>query len=85
MVFNIEILGLVAGALTTSSFVPQVYKTWKEKSAESLSLSMFSIFFIGIMAWLYYGFYIDSLAMILANSVTGLLSIILIFFKFKYK
>ena len=27
----IEILGLVAATLTTIAFVPQVYKTWKEK------------------------------------------------------
>ncbi|MCF6296482.1 MAG: SemiSWEET transporter [Flavobacteriaceae bacterium] len=85
MIFNIEIVGLLAGVLTTSSFVPQVYKTWKEKSAENLSLSMFSLFFIGVIAWLYYGFYIDSLAMILANSVTAFLSAILIYFKIKYK
>jgi len=35
MVFNIEILGLVVGALTTSSFVPQVYKAWKENQLKA--------------------------------------------------
>lgn len=85
MIDNFEIIGLVAGVLTTSAFVPQVYKTWKSKSAESLSLTMYLVFFVGIILWLIYGISINSLAMILANSVTGLLAILLIFFKLRYK
>ncbi|MDD3722700.1 MAG: SemiSWEET transporter [Lutibacter sp.] len=82
---NFEIIGLVAGILTTSAFVPQVYKTWKAKSAESLSLTMFLVFFVGIILWLIYGIHINSLAMILANAVTGFLALLLIFFKLRYK
>jgi len=37
---NIEILGLIAAVLTTSAFLPQVYKTWRTKDVSSLSLSM---------------------------------------------
>ncbi|MBE0423456.1 MAG: SemiSWEET transporter [Lutibacter sp.] len=82
---NVEIIGLIAGVLTTAAFVPQVYKTWKSKSAESLSLTMFLVFFVGIILWLIYGISINSPAMILANSVTGLLALLLIFFKLRYK
>lgn len=85
MIDNFEIIGLVAGVLTTSAFVPQVYKTWKTKSAESLSLTMYLVFFAGIILWLVYGIHIKSLAMILANSVTALLALLLIFFKLIYK
>ncbi|MDP6923034.1 MAG: PQ-loop domain-containing transporter, partial [Lutibacter sp.] len=35
-----EIIGLIAATLTTSAFVPQVYKAWKTRSTESLSLTM---------------------------------------------
>lgn len=82
---NIEILGLVAAVFTTSAFVPQVYKTWKTKSAKELSLTMFLVFFTGLMMWLVYGIFIDSLSVILANSITGLFSLVLIYFKLKYK
>ena len=37
---TIELLGLIAGTLTTSSFVPQVYKTWKEKSTKDEDVGM---------------------------------------------
>ncbi|HSQ45488.1 MAG TPA: SemiSWEET transporter [Lutibacter sp.] len=85
MIDNVEMIGFVAAVLTTSAFVPQVYKTWKSKSAESLSLTMYLVFFVGIILWLIYGIYINSLAMIFANAVTGFLSLLLIFFKLRYK
>jgi len=80
-----EILGFIAATITTVSFVPQVYKTWKSKSVESLSLTMYSAFLIGIVLWLIYGIHLNSLPMILANSVTAVLALLLIIFKFRYK
>lgn len=85
MIDSIEIIGLIAGALTTTAFVPQVYKTWKSKSAKGLSLTMYLIFFIGIFLWLYYGILIDSFSMIVVNSITAVLTGILLFFKLTYK
>ena len=85
MAFNIEIVGLVAAALTTAAFVPQVYKTWKTKSADELSLTMYLVFFTGIMLWLAYGILLNSLSIILANIVTGILVLVLIYFKWRYK
>lgn len=85
MVDSIEIIGLVAGGLTTASFVPQVYKTYKSKSADSLSLTMFMVFFVGIILWLIYGIYVNSIAMIVTNSITAILSLLLIYFKLKFR
>ncbi len=80
-----EIIGLVAAFLTTGAFVPQVYKTWKTKSTDDISLTMYSILFIGLMLWLAYGISLNSLPMILANSFTGVLVLMVIVFKFRYK
>ena len=85
MIDNYEIMGLIAALLTTASFVPQVYKTWKSKSADSLSLTMYVVFFIGVILWLLYGIHLNSLAMIIANSITAVLALMLIVFKFRYK
>lgn len=85
MIDSNEIIGFIAAVLTTSAFVPQVYKTWKAKSAESLSLTMYLVFFVGIILWLIYGIHINSLAMIFANAVTGVLALLLIIFKIRYK
>ena len=63
-------LGLLAATLTTVSFLPQVIKTWKAKSAEDLSIGTFSLLCTGVFCWLVYGLLIDDLPVILANAVT---------------
>lgn len=78
-------LGILAGTLTTISFLPQVIKTWKSRSAKDLSLGMFLIFSLGIALWLAYGFLIGDVPVILANAVTLVLSLTLLFFKFRWK
>jgi MtN3 and saliva related transmembrane protein len=80
-----EIIGLVAAVLTTSAYVPQVYKTWKKKEADDLSLVMYTVMFVGIVLWLIYGIYLKSLAMILANIVTTILTFMMIIFILRYK
>ena len=80
-----EILGLIAAILTTAAFVPQVYKTWKTKSVDDISLTMYSVLFVGLILWLIYGISLNSLPIIIANSVTGVLVLLVIIFKFRYK
>lgn len=85
MIDKYEIIGLVAAMLTTSAYVPQVYKTWKTKSAGNISLTMYIAMFTGILLWLIYGIHLNSFAMIVANIITAILTLIIIFFKLKYK
>lgn len=85
MINSIEIIGLTAAFLTTLAYVPQAYKAWKIKSAGSVSLTMYLIMLTGVALWLIYGIYLNSLAMIIANTATIILTIIIIFFKLKYK
>ncbi len=82
---NIEILGLVAAAFTTSAFVPQVYKAWRHKSTKDISLAMYLIFVLGLTLWFIYGVHHNSLSIMLANGITGLLAIVVIVLKLKYK
>ena len=81
----IEIIGLIAAFLTTASFLPQVYKTWKTKDVSSLSLPMLTMFFIGVVMWLIYGVLKESLAIILANAITVISLFLLVYFKIKYR
>ena len=80
-----EILGMLAAIITTGAFLPQVYKTWKTKNTKGLSLTMYVSFFIRVSLWFVYGFYLNSLPMILANIVTTISTLILIGLKLKYK
>jgi MtN3 and saliva related transmembrane protein len=81
----IEVLGLLAGSLTTISFLPQVIKTWKSRSAKDLSLGMFSIFCFGTLLWLIYGILIINWPIIAANAITLLLSSVLLYFKMRFR
>ncbi len=81
---SIELVGIIAAILTTSSFVPQVYKTWKSKNVDGISLTMFLALFIGILFWLIYGILIGSFSIILANIVSGLLVGALVLFRIIY-
>ncbi len=78
-------LGLIAGALTTAAFIPQVVKIWKSRHTQDISLGMFAIFSIGVFLWLLYGIQLDALPVILSNGVTLLLSLTILFFKLRYK
>jgi MtN3 and saliva related transmembrane protein len=71
MEISIEWIGFIAALLTTGAFVPQVFKTLKTKSTDGLSLTMYMSMFVGIMLWLFYGIKIQSISMIVANVVTG--------------
>ena len=78
-----ESIGFIAAILTTSAFIPQVYKIYKEKKAQGVSLTMYLIMFVGVLLWLVYGILIGSIAIIVANSVTAILQLFVIIFKLK--
>jgi MtN3 and saliva related transmembrane protein len=78
-----EVIGLSAAFLTTSAFIPQVYKIYKEKNADGISLLMYIILLIGVILWLIYGILISSLSIVIANGITALLQLSIIIFKLK--
>ena len=77
-------LGLTAATLTTCSFVPQLTKVWRTKSAEDLSYGMFGAFSAGILLWLVYGLVRDDLPIIVANGITLVLSVAILVLKVHY-
>lgn len=81
----ITVLGLIAGTLTTISFVPQVIKVVTSKSTKDISFLMFLIFTIGVFAWLMYGLLINDLPVIIANFITFILSLIILIYKIRFK
>jgi MtN3 and saliva related transmembrane protein len=82
---RVTLIGLLAGGLTTLAFLPQLLKTWKSKSAEDISLVMLITFCTGVGLWLLYGFMIGALPVILANLVTLILGLAILFLKLKYR
>ena len=78
---NIEILGFTSAFLTTISFVPQAILVIKTRETAALSLTMYSIFTLGVACWLAYGIIIEDSAVIFANLITLLLSTIILSIK----
>lgn len=79
------ILGIIAGTLTTVSFIPQVLKIYRRKDAKDLSLATFCIFSCGVFFWLAYGIMIKEWPVILANSITLVLISLIIAMKIRYR
>ncbi len=77
-------LGLTAGALTTLAYLPQVVKTWKSKSTKDISTGMFVALCLGLLMWIFYGFSISSMPVIVANIVSLVLVFIVLALKIKY-
>lgn len=80
----VNLLGLVAGTLTTIAFLPQLLKTWESRSAKDISLSWIVTFSSGISLWLIYGLCIGALPVILANGITLVLTSVILVFKLKF-
>lgn len=76
-----EWLGLLAGCLTTLSFLPQVWLVWRKKSAGDISLGMYLLMCSGVALWLSYGVLIHSRPVVLANGLTLLLSMAVLLMK----
>lgn len=78
---TIEILGYCAASLTTASFLPQAFLTIRTRDTKALSLSMYSLFTLGVLLWLIYGIQKSDNALIFANSITLVLSASILGFK----
>lgn len=79
------ILGMMAGTLTTISFIPQVIKIYRTKDAKDLSMVTFCIFSCGVFLWLVYGILTKEWPIILANGVTLILIFMIIAMKIVYR
>ncbi|HEX7152175.1 MAG TPA: SemiSWEET transporter [Thermoanaerobaculia bacterium] len=81
----VTILGFAAAFGTTAAWFPQVWKTWRSRSAEDFAWSYLALFSAGVALWLVYGIFRKDAAVIAANAVTLLLVISVSFVKVREK
>ena len=79
----VEILGAVAGTLTTVAFLPQVVRIWRRRSARDLSLAWIVTFTSGVALWLAYGIALAARPILIANAVTLGLMLLILYFKLR--
>lgn len=63
-------LGYVAATLTTSSFVPQAWHTFRSSDLSGISVGMYAAFTVGVALWLLYGLALGEWPIIVANAIT---------------
>jgi MtN3 and saliva related transmembrane protein len=81
----VEYVGYFGSFLTSITFIPQVYKSWQSKSVGDLSIWMILIVLTSSIVWLLYAFAINSGPVISANTVVLVLTLVLLYFKIRFK
>lgn len=82
---KLDLLGLIATCFTTSSFIPQVWTTWKTRDVSGISLPTYFIITIGLLLWLTYGILKGDLPLIIANTVMSILTASITIMKMKFQ
>lgn len=79
-----ELVGYLAAGLTTLSFVPQAWLSFKTRDVSGVSLGMYSAFTLGVALWLGYGLLLGAWPVVIANSVTLVLALAILGMKLRY-
>jgi MtN3 and saliva related transmembrane protein len=77
----VELIGLMAGVLTTSAFVPQALQTWRTRSARDVNLGLIVLLVVGNSLWFAYGALVGSWGLVAANIVTVPLCMLILWVK----
>ncbi len=81
----VDLFGFSAALLTTIAFLPQLYKTWRTKSADDVSLIMLILFLTGLICWIIYGLNINSIPILLANVITFIFNFSILVLKISFR
>ncbi len=79
-----ELLGFIGGALVTFSFIPQLIRVFRLRSAREISILFTILLLLGVILWLVYGIYFSLLPVIIWNAITAVLAATLLGAKLKY-
>lgn len=80
-----DLVGSLAACLTTLSFVPQAWLTFKTRDVRGVSLGMYSVFAVGVALWLAYGLLLRAWPVVIANAVTLVLALAILGMKLRYR
>ncbi len=81
----IDVIGTLAAILTTASFVPQAWHTFRTRDVRGISLGMYSAFTLGVACWLVYGLLLSAWPIVIANCITLALAATILAMKLRYR
>ena len=79
-----DFIGFGAAFLTTASFVPQAWLTFRTRDVSGISLGMYSAFTLGVALWLLYGLSLGAWPVVVANAVTLALAVSILVMKLRF-
>jgi len=79
-----DLVGTLAACLTTLSFLPQAWLTFRTRDVRGVSLGMYSVFAVGVALWLAYGLLLRAWPIVIANAVTLALALTILAMKLRY-
>lgn len=77
-------IGSLAAVLTTASFVPQAWRTWRTRDVSGISLAMYAVFTVGVGLWLVYGLLLGEIPLIAANAITFTLALLILGMRIRF-
>lgn len=80
-----DLIGFMAAALTTLSFVPQAWLTFRTRDVSGISLGMYSVFTVGLALWLVYGLLLGAWPIVVANAITLALALAILVMKLRFR
>jgi MtN3 and saliva related transmembrane protein len=80
-----DLIGYVAAALTTCSFMPQAWLTFRTRDVRGISLGMYSVFTLGVALWLVYGWLAGAWPVVAANAITLALALFILGMKLRFR
>lgn len=80
-----ELLGYLAALLTTCSFMPQAWHTFRTRDVSGISLGMYTVFSTGVGLWLAYGLLLRAWPLVIANTITLALALAILVMKLRYR
>lgn len=80
-----ELIGYLAACLTTCSFVPQAWLTFRTRDVRGISLGMYSVFTTGVALWLAYGLMTGAWPVVVANAITLVLALSILVMKLRFR
>ena len=76
--------GIAAGIMTAVSMLPQLIKIIKGKKADDVSVIMLMVLIVGLGLWVVYGFMREDWPIILTNSFSFLLNLLVLTLRIKF-
>ncbi len=78
-------IGIAGGIVSSVTFLPQVLKIWKTRSAKDLSMMTLFFLTLNVSLWLTYGIILGDYPLIVTNSIVLSMVLMMVYFKLTFK